>query len=195
MTRPPPADDRCAESSLPVPEEWLERYGDALYRFARARLRQSHEAEEAVQDTLLAALRTRDQFQGRSDPRTWFIGILKRKIVDRLRSSARQATEADPAELDAWFDSSGHWRRSPRDWGDPAAFVERSDFWRVLRRCVDGLPPQMAAAFTLRTLDDNDPKEVCQELAISPSNLWVLLHRARLRLVSCLQANWFDGEA
>jgi RNA polymerase sigma-70 factor (ECF subfamily) len=194
MTRPSPADDRCAESSLPAPAEWLERYGDALYRFALARLRRSHEAEEAVQDTLLAALRTRDQFQGRSDPRTWLIGILKRKIVDRLRSSARQATEADPAELDAWFDSTGHWRKSPRDWGDPVAWVERSDFWRVLRRCIDGLPPQMAAAFTLRTLDENDTKEVCQELAISPSNLWVLLHRARLRLVSCLQANWFDAE-
>ena len=194
MTRPSPADDRCAESNLPAPEEWLARYGDALYRFALARLRRSHEAEEAVQDTLLAALRTRDQFQGRSDPRTWLIGILKRKIVDRLRSSARQAAEADPAELDAWFDSTGHWRKPPRDWGDPVAFVERSDFWRVLRRCMDGLPPQMAAAFTLRTLDDNDPKEVCQELAISPSNLWVLLHRARLRLVTCLQANWFDSE-
>ena len=76
MTRPSSADDRCAKSSLPAPEEWLERYGDALYRFALARLRRSHEAEEAVQDTLLAALRTRDQFQGRSDPRTWLIGIL-----------------------------------------------------------------------------------------------------------------------
>lgn len=115
--------------------------------------------------------------------------------MDRLRSSARQATEADPAELDAWFDSTGHRRKPPRDWGDPIALAERTDFWRVLRRCVDGLPPQMAAAFTLPTLDGNDPKEVCHELAISPSNPWVLLHRARLRLVSCLQVNGFDVEA
>jgi RNA polymerase sigma-70 factor (ECF subfamily) len=179
---------------LPPPEEWLARYGDALYAFALARLRQSHEAEEAVQETLLAALRTREQFQGRSDPRTWLIGILKRKIIDRLRAAARQAAEADPAELDAWFDATNHWRRSPRDWGDPAARVERTEFWQVFRQCVDALPPQMAAAFTLRTLDEEDPQEVCQELAISPSNLWVLLHRARLRLVSCLQSNWFDAQ-
>lgn len=70
MTRPFRIDNLCDESSLPAPEEWLERYGDGLYRFALARLRRSHEAEEAVQDSLLAALRTRDQFQGRSDPRT-----------------------------------------------------------------------------------------------------------------------------
>jgi RNA polymerase sigma-70 factor (ECF subfamily) len=192
MTRPSPADDRAAGPALPPPDEWLARYGDALYAFALARLRQSHEAEEAVQETLLAALRTRDQFQGRSEPRTWLIGILKRKVIDRLRASARQAAEADPAELDAWFDATNHWRRPPRAWGDPAAQVERTEFWRVLRQCVDALPPQMAAAFTLRTLDEQDPQEVCQELAISPNNLWVLLHRARLRLVSCLQSNWFD---
>ncbi len=189
-----PTEDRAANRNLPEPGEWLEQYGDTLYRYALARLRRSHEAEEAVQETLLAALKARWQFEGRSEPRTWLIGILKRKILDRLRTAAREATDADVDELDAWFDASGHWRRKPRNWDDPAAFAERSEFWNVVRGCVGKLPPLMAEAFTLRTLDDCGPTDVCRELAISPNNLWVLLHRARLRLVRCLEIHWFDTE-
>jgi RNA polymerase sigma-70 factor (ECF subfamily) len=194
MTQRFPTEDRAAGQDLPEPGEWLERYGDALYRYALARLRRPHEAEEAVQDALLAALKARGQFQGRSHPLTWLLGILKRKVVDRLRARAREAPAADLDDLDTWFDGGGHWRRPPGRWDDPADSAERSEFWRVLRRCLAKLPARMAAAFTLRTLDDGAPDEVCRELAVSPGNLWVLLHRARLRLVRCLQINWFDAE-
>lgn len=189
-----PTEDQAAPQNLPEPEEWLEQYGNDLYRYALARLRRSHEAEEAVQETLLAALKKRWQFEGRSQPRTWLIGILKHKILDRQRAAAREAIDADPDELDAWFDASGHWRRTPRNWNDPPAFAERSEFWNVVRDCMGKLPPLMAEAFTLRTLDDCGPTDVCRELAISPGNLWVLLHRARLRLVRCLEIHWFDTE-
>jgi RNA polymerase sigma-70 factor (ECF subfamily) len=93
-------------------------------------------------------------------------------------------------DLDAWFDEQGRWRKSPARWDDPAAAAERSEFWRVVRRCLAMLPARMAEAFTLRTLDDEAPAEVCRELAISQSNLWVLLHRARLQLVRCLEIHW-----
>src|SRR6516225_285228 len=91
MSQHLPAEGRPARPELPEPGEWLPRYGDVLYRYALARLRRPHEAEEAVQETLLAALKARGQFQGRSDPRTWLIGILKRKVLDRLRAAARAA--------------------------------------------------------------------------------------------------------
>jgi RNA polymerase sigma-70 factor (ECF subfamily) len=194
MTHRSPAEGRPDARELPEPGEWPARYGDALYRYALARLRRSHEAEEVVQETLLAALQMRRQFQGRSQPRTWLIGILKRKILDRLRAAARQAAESDPAELDAWFTPKGLWRKVPKNWGDPAAFAERSEFWRVVRGCLAALPARMAEAFTLRTIDEVKADEVCRQLAISSANLWVLLHRARLRLVSCLQINWFNSE-
>jgi RNA polymerase sigma-70 factor (ECF subfamily) len=183
-----------ASRELPDPEEWVSRYGDALYRYALSRLRRSHEAEEAVQEALLAAFKARKKFQGKSRPLTWMTAILKSKILDRYRAASREAVETDPAELDAWFDANGHWRKSPRRWGDPAAFAERAEFWRVVRDCLGKLPARMAEAFTLRTLDEQPADEVCEELAISPGNLWVLLHRARLRLVRCLEINWFNVE-
>ncbi len=194
MARRFPAEEDQPSQVLPEPGEWLDRYGDALYRYALARLRRSHEAEEAVQETLLAAFKSRDQFQGRSVPLTWLLGIMKRKIIDRLRAAARLPADTDPAELDAWFDGTDHWREPLGRWPSPVQFAERSEFWRVVRGCLAKLPPRMAEAFTLRTINHEAPAEVCRELAISPENLWVLLHRARLRLTRCLHIHWFNGE-
>jgi RNA polymerase sigma-70 factor (ECF subfamily) len=195
MSKPYPAEERPAGAALPEPGEWVERYGDALYRYALARLRQPQDAEEAVQDTLLAALRARAQFQGESQPGTWLIGILKHKIMDRFRAAAREAPRAEfDGRLDDWFDRWGHWRKSPRPWDDPAAAAEHAEFWGVVRRCLGRLPARMAEAFTLRTLDDCAPAEVCRDLDISAGNLWVLLHRARLQMVRCLEIHWFNAE-
>jgi RNA polymerase sigma-70 factor (ECF subfamily) len=182
----------CRE--LPEPAEWLDRYGDELYRYALSRLRRPHDAEEAVQEALLAALRARGDFQGRSHPRTWLLGILRHKVLSLLRARARRGPSADVDDLDAFFDAHGHWRKPTVRWGDPAAAAERDDFWEVVDSCLGQLPARMAAAFALRTLDDQPPDAVCAELAISPANFWVLLHRARLRLVRCLQLHWFDAE-
>lgn len=189
-----PAEGHAARQALPDPSEWVGQYGDALYRYALARLRRSHEAEEAVQETLLAAFQARQQFQGRSRPLTWLTGILKRKIVDRLRKTARLPADIDPTDLDICFDAHEHWREPLGRWGDPARFAERADFWRVVRNCLAKLPARMAAAFTLRTIDEEQPAAVCRDLAISPENLAVLLHRARLRLARCLQIHWFHAE-
>ncbi len=188
-----PAEENTSRN-LPEAREWPDRYGDALYRYAFARLRRPHDAEEAVQETLLAALRARGQFQGHSQPLTWLTGILKRKVVDQMRGATRAArgSEEDLSTLDAWFDARGKWRKWPRRWDDPAAAAERSEFWDVVRGCLARLSPRMAAAFTLRTLDEQPLAEVCRDLEISTGNLWVLLHRARLQLVRCLELHWFD---
>ncbi len=194
MARQVPGEDRQVGRELPPPGEWVGRYGDALYRYAVSRLRRPPEAEEAVQETFLAALQVRARFAGQAEPLTWLLGILRHKIADRLRAAARHGNRADVDDLDTWFDASGHWRRPTVRWTDPAELVERQDFWRVVRGCLAKLPAAMAEAFVLRTLDDCAAAEVCRTLTITPANLWVLLHRARLRLLRCLQINWFNAE-
>lgn len=176
----------------------VEQLRPQLLRFARSQLRNDAWAEDAVSETLLAALEKPQSFAGQSQLKTWLVGILKHKVVDQLRRHAREATvlssddEVDVDEL--LFDSTGTWRELPRDWGDdPEAALGQRQFFEVLEACVEHLPPAQGRAFLMREWLQLETDEICKELAITSTNLWVLLHRARLRLRECLQAGWIEG--
>lgn len=180
------------------PESWVDRHGDSLYRYALLRLRAADLAADAVQETFLDALRTRESFQGRSNERTWLVGILKHKIVDQLRKSSRERLTKDAvvtspgAEAGGVFDRRGHWRAGPASWnGDPARRMESHEFWETFTACLAKLPRGLADAFYLRELDDLSAEEVRDVLGITPANLWARLHRARSLLRRCLELNWF----
>jgi len=185
-------------SILGSPESWLDEHGAALYKYALMHTRDQHRAEEAVQETLLAALQARDRFSGGASARTWLIGILKHKIVDMFRHDAREVQLEDPEEeayldedeIDAMFIPNGHWRVKTAEWGDPEDLLERGQFMEILQRCLDALPPRLARLFMLREVMEEDSEKICQELAITPTNLWTMLYRARLGLRQCLDRNW-----
>jgi RNA polymerase sigma-70 factor (ECF subfamily) len=167
-------------------------------RYARSQLRNEAWAEDAVSDTLLAALERPQAFQGSSQLKTWLVGILKHKLIDQLRRHAREATvldRDDGEDLDALlFDDTGHWREVPGDWSDhPEASLGQRQFLVVLDACVEKLPATQGRVFMMREWLELETDEICKELAISPTNLWVLLHRARLRLRDCLQVSWFSA--
>jgi RNA polymerase sigma-70 factor (ECF subfamily) len=177
------------------PEEWLQQYGDYLFRFALSRLRDPNAAEEVVQETFVAGLRAASQYAGKGAERAWLLGILKRKIIDHIRrrnrASALPLSEAEEGWGDPFFDASGHWKADPRFLAaQPSDSLEREEFWAAFRDCLARLPPRQADVFVLRELDEAESGEICKELEISTSNLWVLLHRARLQLAKCLQERW-----
>jgi RNA polymerase sigma-70 factor (ECF subfamily) len=168
-----------------------------LLRYARSQLRNDAWAEDAVSDTVLAALEKPQGFAGESALKTWLVGILKHKLVDQLRRHAREATvldRDDGEDLDALlFDDSGHWRDAPADWSaQPEALCRQTQFLAVLDACVEKLPAAQGRVFMMREWLELETDEICKELAITTTNLWVLLHRARLRLRDCLQQRWFD---
>jgi RNA polymerase sigma-70 factor (ECF subfamily) len=168
-----------------------------LMRFARAQLRNDAYAEDAVSETVLAALERPQAFAGLSQLKTWLIGILKHKLVDQLRRASREATvltDDDGEDVDALlFDDDGAWREMPAAWGDPDATLGQRQFFEVLQACVEHLPPAQGRVFMMREWLELDTEEICKEMRITATNLWVLLHRARLRLRECLQHGWFDG--
>lgn len=168
-----------------------------LMRFALAQLRNPAWAEDAVSETLLAALEKPQAYGGQSQLKTWLVGILKHKLIDQLRRHAREASltgEDDEADLDELlFRADGEWREAPRDWGDPEHALRERQFFEVLELCVQHLPPTQGRVFMMREWLELEADEICKQLAISPTNLWVLLHRARLRLRECLQRDWFDA--
>jgi RNA polymerase sigma-70 factor (ECF subfamily) len=185
------------------PERWLDEHGDALFRYAYMRLRDRDAAEDAVQETLVAALTARKNFAGNSAERTWLIGILKHKLADHWRRVARTVTvdtlpdADDPDELlERFFDPANrdHWRVRPPAWSDPDAALEDKQFWGVLAECLAALPPAQARAFSLCEFDGLEGAQACKVLGVAPTNLWVMLHRARLRLRHCLEHNWFERQ-
>jgi RNA polymerase sigma-70 factor (ECF subfamily) len=183
-----------------TPEQWLSEHGDALYRYAYLRLRDRMAAEDMVQETLLAAMKGRERFAGRSTERTWLIGILNNKVVDHLR---KQVREQSPGEADLGddeleellFEADGHWRRPPSVWGDPEAAFEQRVFWEAFVHCLEDLPARQARAFTLCEMDGVGGAEAGKVLGVSTTNIWVILHRARLRLKECLELNWLGRRA
>jgi len=186
------------------PTYWLEHHGDYLYRYALTRVFDAAVAEDLLQETLLAAMGGYQEHEGRSSERTWLIGILRHKIVDHFRRLARTpefrvGDAVVSAEVD-FFEREGPWRghwredQAPVSWPvDAVTLLESKEFWQTLEHCLARLSPQMAAAFTLREIEGLSSEEICEILGISPNNLWVLLHRSRVKLRHFLEAEWFRG--
>ena len=185
------------------PESWVAEHGDYLFRFAMVKLRDEHLAEDAVQETLLAALQGQQNFAGDSAERTWLVGILKHKIVDLIRKKVREPTLVnvdEPMEFEqdetteAMFDHTGHWATPSQDWGNPDKVLEQKRFWKILNECLKRLPPQLAMLYSLREISGMETEDICKDLNISPTNSWVMLHRARLSLKQCFELSWLGGE-
>lgn len=179
--------------------DWLNEHGDYLYRFALARLRDPHQAEDAVQETLLAAIKN-NSFEGESSARTWLTGILKHKIIDLQRKQIREQPLSDLIDLDAsdtsmddFFDKSGHWIDRPQEWDMPDSALEQKQFLDILSECMEKLPAKLKAIFMMRDVHEFENEHICKELAITATNAWVMLYRARMGLRKCLEMNWVTG--
>lgn len=169
-----------------------------LMRFARLQLRNDAWAEDAVSETMLAALAKPQSFGNRSQLKTWLIGILKHKIIDILRARKREvsldegADDGSGEELDAlMFKADGHFAARPSDWGNPEQDLNSRQFFAVLEACTDKLPAAMGRVFLMREWLEMPSEAICKELDLTSTNLYVQLHRARLRLRECLELNWF----
>ena len=179
------------------PEDWLDRYGDALFRYAFLRVSQRAIAEDLVQETFLTAWKARDRFEGRSSEKTWLTGIMRHKILDYIRKSQHDKPKylEGASELENAFDDWEHWSSKsglrPEQWDlDPSLLLESQEFEDVLKNCLSRLPPRTAESFLLHEVDETKPKEIAKILKVSTTNLYTLLHRARFQLRACLQRLW-----
>jgi RNA polymerase sigma-70 factor (ECF subfamily) len=183
------------------PERWVDAHGDCLFRYALTRVRKPEIAEDLVQETLFAAVRTHETFGGRSTERSWLVGILKNKICDHFRKLGREVNFTDleffSDEHRERFDSEGYWihERGPSEWkpeGEEA--MKRAEFWQALQAALSRLPERIAQVFMMREVEGVPSREVCATLRISEANLWVMLHRARMALRQDLETTYFEGD-
>jgi RNA polymerase sigma-70 factor (ECF subfamily) len=170
-----------------------------LLRVAQLQLRERDQAEDVVQETLLAALEAQDKFAGKSSVKTWLTGILKHKIIDAIRKKSREPAastlieEADIDDLDVFFNEydRDHWETPPAEWRNPERDLEQQQFMSMMDFCLEKLPPNTARVFMLREVMELESDEICKEVKITATNLWVILYRARMLLRKCLEQNWF----
>ena len=165
-----------------------------LLRQARLTVHDAAQAEDLVQDTLLAVLQQAATHRGEAALATWAIAILRHKIADWYRSPSQQRTVAlaDDSEtlaegIDAQFSESGHYREPVPAWQQPEGAVEQKQLKVTLDACLARLPVQTLRVFMMREWLGFETDEICARLAISADNCRTVLDRARMALRECLQ--------
>ncbi len=189
MTSSPPEQQAAA-----LAEAWRA----PMLRFARLHLQPAEEAEDAVQESLLALLQAPAATLAQTDARRYLFGILKHKITDRLRSKYRPEVgyhEALGDDLDeVLFDARGPWQPglAPARWSMPDEQLQDRQFFAVVDACITRLPAKTARVFSMKELLECEADEVCDALGLSKSDYWQCMSRARKQLQLCLAQNWFD---
>ncbi|MBU1363208.1 MAG: sigma-70 family RNA polymerase sigma factor [Gammaproteobacteria bacterium] len=189
--------------NLLIDDVYLAEIRRDMIKFAHLQLRDEAQAEDVVQEALVAALDNTREFAGRSAVKTWIFAILKNKIVDLIRLQVRttnvSALSTEEESLDQAFESlfktNAHWSPGsrPSNWGDPEESLREQRFWEVFDACLKHLPANTARVFMMREFLEFETAEVCQELSLTTSNCNVILHRARNGLRRCLESNWFSA--
>jgi len=175
------------------PEQWLEAHGDYLLRFAISKVSSSQIAEDLVSETVLAAMRGLDRFQGRSTERTWLTSILKNKVADHFRKKNRERSFTDLGVEEEWQEERLLAAADGAPARNPAESFEASELGRALLDSIDTLPDRAAEIFRLRAVEEVSTAEICQRFGISDSNFWVIMHRARAALKGHLESGYLAG--
>jgi len=179
------------------PNTWIDKYADYLFNYAVTRVNNSDIAKDLVQETFFAGLKSAKNFEGKAAERTWLVAILKRKVIDYYR---KINSNKGKAEVRMNFhqdgDSEGNWleERVPQTWDNDAdKNIESEELKSTIDQCIDHLPEKYAMVFRMKTIQEFETEEICKELNITASNLWVIIHRARTQLRRCMEDNWFNN--
>ncbi len=176
--------------------EWVSLYTEDLYYRAVYKVSNNELAKDLVQDTFLAAAEKISTFKGESTPKTWLFAILNHKIIDYYRKKESQPIKTEPEIFSNFFDENESWKteKRPKDWHeDESNLLDDQEFLKILKKCLDALPEQWNTCVKLKYITNKNGEDICQELDISPSNYWQIVHRAKVQLRDCVETNWFQN--
>lgn len=184
------------EKNILSPKLWVKTYADPLFRFAVVRVNDNDSAKDLVQETFLAALKNRETFKGEISEKNWLYMILKNKIIDHYRKKSSPLIQQIDTINDAggYFDEESHWIQSkgPKEWSiDYNSNLDSDEFLGILQKCMERLSELMRIVFSMKYLDEIKSEDICKELKITSSNYWVIIHRSKLQLRSCIEEKWF----
>jgi len=179
------------------PDKWINNYSDYLFNYAVVRVNDGDLAKDLVQETFFSGLKSAKNFLGKSTERTWLVAILKRKVIDHYRkTNSRKGRAEVRMNFYDTGENEGSWieERVPQSWDNASEkAIENQELKAQLEVCIDNLPEKYAMVFRMKTIQDFETEEICKELDITASNLWVIIHRARTQLRKCMEDNWFNN--
>jgi RNA polymerase sigma-70 factor (ECF subfamily) len=186
--------------TAPKPANWPAKYYRYLFNFSMARVKNKQKAEDMVQDTFLKALKKQDQFQGISSEQTWLTAILKNNIYDAQRREAQMIPASQVGDSEAtdedFFDNNGNWKKEnvPTLWqSDQIDQLEQKELAGTMDKCISVLPENWAFIFKMKYMDDEKSDVICERMDITAQNFWTIIHRAKLKLKSCIERLWFKS--
>ncbi|WP_055442910.1 sigma-70 family RNA polymerase sigma factor [Lacinutrix himadriensis] len=177
------------------PNKWIDLYSDYLFNYTISRVNDRDLSKDLVQDTFFAGLKSMKNFKGEASERTWLISILKRKIIDYYRKINSNKGKAEVRmSYNSDVETEGDWLEErvadPFD-KNAESVIENEELGDAIYSCLDKLPAKQATIFKMKTIEGIDTETICNELNITASNLWVIIHRARTTMASCMEKNWF----
>jgi len=176
--------------------DWVNSYTDGMYSWAFHKVSDAELAQDLVQDTFLAAAEKIDGFKGDSSPKTWLFSILNNKIVDVYRKISNKPVTIENQSFSKFFDENGSWNKEhqPKEWNiEEENLLDSTDFQKILKQCLDALPEKWSVCVKLKYLSGKKGAEICQEVGITATNFWQIVHRAKLQLRDCVETNWFNN--
>ncbi len=177
------------------PNKWIVAYADYLFNYTITRVSDRNIAQDIVQDTFFAGLKSMKNFKGEASERTWLVSILKRKIIDHYRKINSKKGKAEVRmSYNSDTETEGDWlEERVADPFDKTAedTIENTELGLAIHDCLEKLPQKQATVFKMKTIQGFETEAICNELNITASNLWVIVHRARTAMAACLEENWF----
>lgn len=177
--------------------QWVDRYADYLFNYAITRVNDTYVAEELVQETFVAGLKAMKNFKGEATERTWLVSILKRKIIDQYRKNNSKKGQAEVRmDFSSTSDQEGDWlEEKVQDTStlNAESTIENTELGLAIELCLEKLPIKQSEIFKQKTILEQETETICKEYNITASNLWVIIHRARVQLMECLNQDWFKN--
>lgn len=176
------------------PNLWVDKYSDYLYNYTIVRVNDHEIAQDLISETFLAGLKSKDNFKGEASERTWLISILKRKIIDHYRKINSIKGKAEIRINYKDDEAEGDWlEERVKDPFDKTAedTMMNEELGLAILNCLGTLDERQATIFRMKTIENFDTEAICNEYNITPSNLWVIIHRARKAMAECLEHKWF----
>lgn len=179
--------DSLIDGDVGALEATVRQYGGRMLAIARQLLNNEQDAQDAVQDTFVTALRSLDQFERRSSLATWLHRIVVNSALMKRRSLGRRHEESLDSLLPEFRDDGHAALPTPRWKSSALAKIELEETRAAIRRSIDALPETHRTVLLLRDIQELDTATVSELLGISPDAVKVRLHRARKALKTLLE--------